>query len=148
MNAESLIQVSWFYLAENEKNKKNWFLYEFALKYFDYLKASRNESVAKWVASQSEEQLAEYCAYFAKRMRNNTARHHYRDLGGDIADDEYNRDYCHFNTQADNEALAEVAEAAWLDLLDSCSTCPTNCLNEGLMPCTMFDKMENGGKPW
>ena len=148
MKAEELIQPSWFYLDDCEKNKKNWFLYEFSLKYFDYLKMSRNKAVVKWVAGQNEEELAEYCAYFAKRMRNNTKRHHYRHLGGDIADDEYNRDYCHFNTQFENEVLAKVAESAWLDLLDSCSICPTNCLNEELMPCYMFDKMESGGKPW
>jgi hypothetical protein len=148
MKAESLIQPSWFYLAEEEKNKKHWFLYEFSLKYFDYLRESRIKIVKKWVARHSEKELAEYCAYFAKRMRNNMTRHLYRDLGGDIADDEYNRDYCHHSTKFENELLTKVAEAAWLDLLDSCSTCPTNCINDQYKFCTMFDKMESRGKPW
>jgi len=144
MEAQSLIQASWFYLAENEKCKLNWFLYKFAIKLFDYLKANSNKTVMKFVSQQSDEELAEYCAYFAKRMRNNTQRHHYRDIGADIADDEYNRDYCHYNTQAENEILAKVAEAAWLDLLVYCSFCPSGCLNEGSISCNYFDDMGNG----
>ena len=148
MNAESLIKTSWFYVVENQKNHINWFLYEFSLKYFDFLKESRDKTIIRWVARHSEEQLAEYCAYFAKRMRNNTYRHLHRDLGGDIADEEYNFDYCHYNTQLENEALVKVAEAAWLDLLDSCSICSTDCLNNKTIYCNYFDNMERGGYPW
>ena len=145
MSVESPVKASWFYLDDDHKTKFNWFLYEYACKLFEYTKDSRKKLVVKWKSQRNDEQIAEFCAYFAKRMRNNISRHLYRDLGGDIVDEEYIHDYCHTNTRRDTDALLEICEAAWLDLLESCAVCPVRCLDEQLFRCEFFDRMERGG---
>jgi hypothetical protein len=146
MIVETLIKASWFYTCENEKNKMNWLLYEYACKLYEHIDECQNKTIAKWRAQRSNERIAEFCAYFAKRMRQNI---HSRDADVSpddaITADEFIRDYWHANTRRETEALADVGEAAWLELLKSCSACPTGCLNAMSERCDIFDRMEQGG---
>jgi len=145
MSTEHLIKSTWFYRVEVEKCKLNWFLFEYACKLFDCIKESRDKTLEKWRAKRSDGQLAEFCAYFAKRMRGNVYRHLYKDQGGDIVDEVYIFDYCHANKQRETDALLKICEAAWLDHLDVCSVCPVACLNGMTLPSEFFDRMERGG---
>ena len=146
MSAEPPIKASWFYVSADEKTKMNWFLFEYACKLYDHIGESRKKTVMKWKARRSDECIAEFCAYFAKRMRRNICSGPVGDLGEDIATaDEFIRDYCHSNTRRETEALADIGEAAWLELIQSCFVCPTGCLNGMDERCEIFDRMERGG---
>ena len=145
MSAEHLIKAAWFYREEVEKNRLNWFLFEYACKLYEYINESRNKTVAKWRSKRSGEQLADFCAYFAKRMRNNVHRHLYRDQGGDIVDEVYIFDYCHANKQRETDEVLKVCEAAWLDHLEVCAVCPVDCLNEMTLPSEFFNRVGRSG---
>ena len=69
MKADSLIQASWFYRDDSQKTMINWFLYEYALKFYDHLADSKAKALALWKARITDERMAEFCAYFSKRMR-------------------------------------------------------------------------------
>jgi hypothetical protein len=145
MGADHLIKTAWFYREEVEKNRLNWFLFEYACKLYEYVNESRNKTVAKWRLKRSGEQLADFCAYFAKRMRSNVHRHLYKGQDGHIVDEVYIFDYCHTNKQRETDAILKVCEAAWLDHLKVCSVCPVACLDEMTLPSEFFDRIERGG---
>lgn len=146
MSAETPIKASWFCMCGNEKTKMNWFLFEYACKVYDHIGESRKKTVRKWKARWSDERIAEFCAYFAKRMRQNIYSEPVSNPEEDITTaDEFIRDYCHSNTRRETEDLVDVCEAAWLELIRSCSVCPTRCLSEMNGYCELFDRMERGG---
>ena len=99
-----------------------------------------------WKARWTDERVAEFCAYFTKRMRRNV---HSEPVGNPeehiITSDEFICDYCHSNTNRETEALVDISEAAWLELTRSCLVCPTGCLNDMRGYCELFDRMERGG---
>ena len=146
MAVEPPIKASWFYVDESEKIKKNWFLYEYACKIYDHIKATQNIVLRKWKSQQSNKQTAEFCAYYAKRMRRNmysspvNVPEEYI-----ITADEIIQDYCHGITGFEIDAIADIGEVAWLELIDSCNACSVNCLNEMHVKCEFFDRMERGG---
>jgi uncharacterized Fe-S radical SAM superfamily protein PflX len=137
-----IIKSSWFCVYD-DRIKFNWFSYEYALKLYDYVKESKR--LKKWGSVKTDIEIANYCAYFAKRMKQAVADK----LSGvtDIVelDEEYIADYWHTNTQRENKVLNEVAGEAWDRLLSVCETCPTRCLSERFLPCELFDRMERGG---
>jgi len=145
MDTDSLIPTSWFYMEENEKNKLNWFLYEYACTLFVYIKNSRKKVLRKWKSGLNDEQLAVFCAYFSKRMRQSVFRRLAGDTEEAVAMDDYLCDYFHTNTYAENDAIMDIAGGAWNSLMDTCIACPTRCLSERFMRCELFDRMERGG---
>jgi hypothetical protein len=145
MKVDSLIQASWFYLYESEKNKRNWFVYELACKLYEHIGHSRDETLINWRIQRSDTQTAWFCAYYAKRAGHNIIG--YADDDGDDITTEYGyiRDYCHANTVAENAALLEACLTAHAELLESCVVCPVRCLEEMHDRCGFFDRMERGG---
>jgi len=131
-------------MGENDKIKLNWFLYEFACSMFEHIQDSRNKTLVKWKSRRSEEQVAEFCAYYSKRMRQSI----FDRLSGKTeqteADDAYVSDYCHTNTQKENDAIINTAADAWEELLGACSVCPTRCISERFRRCELFDRTERG----
>ena len=145
MKSEKFIPSSWFYKDESEKIKMNWFLYEYACKLFDNIKASNNIALTKWKSQRSNKQLAEFCAYLAKRTKRNIHDRPVKNLEEDIITiDEFINDYCHNNIEFEDDAIADICEATWIELLESCSICPTNCIREMRARCELFDRMERG----
>ena len=145
MKAESLIPASWFYMNETQKVKLNWFFYEYALKLFDHIEAGHKGALMRWKSRRSDEQIAEFCAYYSKRMKAGVLDQTGRNADELAVYDEYISDYCHGNKRSENKAISEVAVAAWKDLLDSCSVCSCQCLRDRFMYCEFFDRMERGG---
>jgi hypothetical protein len=145
MKTEKLIPASWFYNDESQKIKMNWFLYEYALKIYDLIKASPDKRLTKWKSQRSNKQLAEFCAYLAKRTKRNI---HSKPVSNPdeeiITIDEFIWDYCHSNTEFEDDAIADITETAWLELLESCRVCPTRCISEMNAKCELFDRMERG----
>ena len=145
MKAESLIPPSWFYLDEGGKNKLNWLLYEYALVLFDHAMGSRKKELVKWKSRLSEEQVAEFCAHYAKRMKH-SIRARQEGLEANVKMPEYFvSDYWHANTRRENRAIMEVAHAAWTEKLQICTACMGGCIYEGDMWCEFFDRVEHGG---
>jgi hypothetical protein len=145
VKSESLIPASWFYIDESEKTKLNWFAYELACNIFEHIDDSHKKNLRQWKAQRSDKQIAEFCAYLAKRSRYSI----YDMLEGVVdlgeAGEKYIRDYCHANTRLQNAALVEACINAWVATLEICANCPTGCLDEADMRCEMFDRMERGG---
>lgn len=145
MKADELIPATWFCAEENEKSKMNWLLYEYALKLHDHIESSRDKQITGWRATLGDERLAEFCAYFSKRLRKSL-----RDRNAGVTrtiefSDRFVRDYCHGNSHAVNDIILEAALEAWESLLECCAVCPNRCLAEPDCHCDIFDRMERGG---
>jgi len=137
------IKSSWFYIHESEKTKLAWFLYEYACTLYMHMKSSRSEVLQHWKSKRSNKQLAEFCAYFSKRMKQSI----YDILDGlpvvTVGNEDYVFDLCHTNTPAEIGAILEVAGSSWDELLAVCEICPTRCISERDEYCTMFDRMDS-----
>ena len=141
MGPELQVKSFWFYRSESGKSKFNWFCYEYACSLFEHIKDSRKKALVKWRSQRSDEQIAEFCAYFSKRMRQSI---NYQLAGATKEtefDDAYVTDYCHTNTQREDEAIIEAACDAWEELLGTCSICPCRCISERYAQCGFFDRM-------
>jgi hypothetical protein len=145
MKSEELIHASWFYTKDYEKIKLNWFIYELALMHFDHIEACQENAFKKWKTQRTDKQIAEFCAYFAKRMKPSWIDY----LDGKTEIDEvrlcYISDYCHWNTKGETDIILQINGIATADLLATCKVCPCGCLSEPYMPCEFFDRMERGG---
>ena len=139
------VQSSWFYMNASEKIKFNWFCYEYACVLFDQIKKSKNKVLRKWAGNRSEEYLAEFCAYFSKRMKKSVLDQLSGLTEETEGDEEYICDYCHTNTHRENIAILDVAGEAWEELLSVCVTCPNRCISERRERCRFFERMERGG---
>jgi uncharacterized Fe-S radical SAM superfamily protein PflX len=143
MNIEPPIKASWFYVFKSEKIKFNWFCYEYACTFYEYI--MKSEKLKKWRSRRSELQIAEFCAYFAKRMKQAVLDKLAGLTDATTSDEEYIADYCHENSHSQNALIMDVAGEAWEQLLSSCVTCPTRCISERYEKCELFDRMERGG---
>ena len=136
------IKSNWFYIHESEKVKLNWFLYEFACTLYVHIRGDKSEDLQRWKAKRSNKQLAEFCAYFSKRMRQSI----YDRLEGrtvvTVGNEDYVFDYCHTNEPVETGAILDVVESAWDELLSICEICPARCISEREEYCTFFDRME------
>jgi len=136
------IRTTWFYIHGSEKTKLNWFLYEYACTLYVHMRGSKCEVLQRWKSKRSNKQLAEFCAYFSKRMKQSI----YDRLDGltvaTVGNEDYIFDLCHTNTAAENGAILDVVESSWDELLAVCEICPTRCISERDEYCTMFDRMD------
>ena len=134
------IKASWFYWDDSEKTKFNWFLYEYACTLYDHIRRSKNETLNRRRAKRSNKQVAEFCAYFSKRMRQSVLDSIARHAKETIGDEEYICDYCHTNTLDENGAILETAVSAWSELLEICVICPERCITERDNRSMFFDR--------
>jgi hypothetical protein len=135
------IKASWFYLNDCEKVKINWFLYEFACMLYLGLKRSTGGYINKWKSKRSNKQLAEFCAYLSKRMKQDIFKRLDGFTSGVMAYEDHIFEYCHTNTPEENRAVFEVVESVWKEMLMICQLCPTGCLDEYAGRCYLFDEM-------
>lgn len=140
---DDIIMASWFYTHEFEKIKFNWFCFEYALKLYDCVKESKK--LAKWKHGKSDMEIANFCAYYSKRMKKSVEDRLANRTDATEGDEEYVSDYYHTNTSRQNISIIAVAGEAWEQLLSVCVTCPTRCLSERFFRCEFFDRMERGG---
>jgi len=138
----SPIQSSWFYMYDIEKCKFNWFLYEYACTLYDHIKRSGNETLSRWRSKRTNKQLAWYCGYFSKRMRQDV----FAQLDGRTetiyVNEDFVFDYCHDDTAEEILALLEAARSSWDELLEICEICPERCISEREEPSMFFDRTD------
>lgn len=120
------IQMEWFYYVHYEKSKLNWFLFETALEYYDFIKSEPELSTYR--KKYTDEQIGQYCTYYSRRMKQSVLKHlrgrtksivHHGDDIGDF--------YPH-HTYEMNMKLQKVALKAWDAILPQCRICPQGCL--------------------
>jgi uncharacterized Fe-S radical SAM superfamily protein PflX len=128
MKLDPPIKAEWFYTDENEKTKINWFCFEYALEFYTFI--MKSEALRKYRARYSSAEIAAFCAYFAKQMKQSVYDRLARITEAVIIDEEYIAAYYPKNTQRQNKVFIDVAGKAWDNLLSVCVTCPTRCISE------------------
>jgi len=135
------LKMEWFLEGANAKIKLNWFLYEVAMEYYAHI--MRCKALGRYRKQNSEEEIAQYCAYYAKRMKKSVLDRLAGMTDATEIDEEYISDYYPKNSAKQNGLLLETACAAWDSLLSVCETCPTRCLSEKDRICELFDLYED-----
>ena len=141
---ECPVKPEWFSKPYDEKIRMSWFHYEYACRLYDQIESSQNNTVRRWSKRHGNEQIAEFSAYFSKRMQpcmHDIVEGHTTVLSCKVG---YVRDYCHDNSKQENSELTALAQQAMSELLDECNDCPEQCLSEPGAYCDHFDK--NGMK--
>jgi uncharacterized Fe-S radical SAM superfamily protein PflX len=142
MKLDPPIKAEWFYKDESEKTKINWFCFEYALEFYTFI--MKSEALRKYRARNSSEEIAAFCAYFAKRMKKSVYDQLAKITPEVIIDEEYIADYYPKNTQCQNIVFIYVAGEAWDNLLSVCEVCPTRCISEREKRSEFFDRYEKG----
>ncbi len=137
------IKAEWFYTDESEQTKINWFCFEYALEFYTFI--IKSQALRKYCKRNSNDEIAAFCAYFAKRMKKSV----YDQLGPitpvTIIDEEYIADYYPKNTQRQNMVFIDAAGEAWDNLLSICEACPSRCISEREKRSEFFDSYKKSG---
>jgi hypothetical protein len=141
MDTQTTIRPEWFYRFNAEKIKLNWFLYEVALEYQSHIK--KNKALTKFREELGEKAVADFCAYFAKRMKESVLDQLDGVTAETILYEEYFSDYFHGMDGKLKKLLNQTAEEAWDSHLSVCETCPSRCLSEKELPSPFFDKYKD-----
>jgi len=131
------IRVEWFYYIEGNKSKLNWFLHEFALGYYDAIISS--PELADYRSRYGEQQIAQYCSYFARRLKESLLNELRRRTKSVIFYERYISDfYPHHDGQL-NLALNRIAMGAFEALQSKCDGCTQRCLFDYMAISSYFD---------
>jgi len=135
---DDLIRPTSFYSVEHEKTKLNWFCYELALNFEHTITSELEKKLRR--RGIFEEHIADFSIYFAKKMKGIILQK----LSGEIEKVYFSYDLVelYFPTLNDrlvNKILDAVAKA-WDEQLSICEICPTRCISEKDVYCTMFDE--------
>jgi hypothetical protein len=122
------IRIEWFYDLEGHKTKLNWFLFETALEYYDRIRT--NQLLAPYREQHSEEQIAQFCTYYARRMKESLLKRLQGKRKHIIMYQEYINDFYPHHPNKLNSILSDVAKNAWSHMLSECKNCPQQCLND------------------
>jgi len=134
------IEPKWFYQSVNEKIKFAWFLYEYACAYYNQITGSRKKHVDRWVKRHTDIQIADFCAYYSKRVQDSLGEFVLGHTNDVMCDAQYIQVYWHRNSKQFNFELAFLAQAAMVELLEICNVCPVQCLNDPSGYCEFFDR--------
>jgi hypothetical protein len=135
------MQMEWFHNIEGNKTKLNWFLMETALEHYDRI--MENEILASYRKLYTKEQIAIFCTYFARRMKESlmdSLRGRRKNI---ITRYEYIRDYYPNHDNDTNDLLQAAANEAWEHMLKACEHCPQQCLDDYKSRCMEFDLYGN-----
>jgi hypothetical protein len=131
------IKTEWFFEGKNTKTKLNWFLYEMALEYHTFI--MRNQSLEQYRKNYKEQEVAQFCADFAKQLKKSILEKLSGMVDAVVIDEEYIASHFPKNSAKQNQILVETAFAAWDSLLSICVTCPIRCISEKEQYCELFD---------
>jgi len=134
------IYPKWFYQSEIERIKFAWFLYEYACAYYNQISESRNKQVVRWFKEHTELQIADFCAYFSKRVQESLGEFILGRTNDILCDVGYIQVYWHRNNNRLNAELAFIAQQAMVDLLEICRNCSVQCLDDPSGYCEFFER--------
>ena len=136
---DDLIRPTSFYSAEHEKTKLNWFCYELALNFELDIKHKLGKRLKRY--GIYEEQIADFSVYLAKKMKGIILQK----LSGEIEKVYFSYDMVesYFPRRMSDrmvDKMLDAIEKAWDEQLSVCEICPTRCVTEKDIYCTMFDE--------
>jgi len=136
MNATP-IQMEWFHNLEGDRTKLNWFLLELAMEYYDSIRTS--PELKEYREQYDENQIAQYCAYYARRMKKSMLNG-FRGLRKTyIFYEEYATDFYPHHESYLNNALTRIAMDAFEALRSVCGACQQRCMDDYMSRSIMFD---------
>ena len=134
------IRMEWFYYIEGNRSKLNWFLFSFAAEY--YGAAINSSEMADYRSRYGERYIAQYCAYFARRLKESLLS----DLRGRtksvIFHERFIGDFFPHHSSDLNHALNLQAMASFEALQTRCDGCPQRCLTDYKAVSAFFDGYE------
>lgn len=139
-----LIKPTSFYSAEHEKTKLNWFCYEIALSFEFEIQRKLGEKLKRYKIYEKD--IADFSIYLAKLMKGIVLQQ----LSGEIETVYYSYEmvesyFPRLSGRMVDKMLDAIAKA-WDEQLSVCGICPTRCLSEKGVYCTMFDEGPYGDK--
>ena len=134
-----------FYKDKGDKNKQNWFLYEYSNILFS--KIEECHELASYRKKHSENDISAFCVYYSKRLRQSIYNAQTKVTKGVTINARYIYEFYPKNTYAQTQKLMEAAGSAWEEHLQTCSVCPNQCLTDGFERTDMFDNLEKTGWP-
>jgi len=133
-----MIKPTSFYYSQSEKIKLNWFCYELSMGIYDEIKESLGKRLEKYKID--DKAIAEFSIYISKKMKEIILQQ----LSGKIETVYFSYEmvesyFPNFSDKLVDEML-DAFSNAWDELLGVCVTCPTRCISEQDVYCTMFDE--------
>lgn len=122
------LQMEWFYNLCGYKTKINWFLMEIALEYYSRIRDSR--LLAAYRAQYDEKQVAQFCAYYARRLKESVLRYVRGQRKNVILYREYIEDFYPHHSELQNKLLGKVAKESFDHMASACEHCPQQCLRD------------------
>ena len=135
------IRMEWFYHLYDDNTKFDWYLLEFALEY--YGRIIDNPELSSYRERYSEEQIAQYCAYYARRLKESLLKYirgqrktviFYREYAGDF--------YPHHDDDL-TAVLSNTARESFDNMWPECRACPQQCLWEHEDRSPLFDEYQD-----
>ena len=139
------VAASNFYKDNGDKNKQNWFLYEYSNIMFS--KIGERPGLAAYRKRHGKDDISAFCVYFSKRLRQSIYKVDKKQASRVAIDARYIYGFYPGNTRAQTQRLLEAASEAWDEQIMACSGCPNQCLADGFERTDMFDNLEKTGWP-
>ncbi|NLB56453.1 MAG: hypothetical protein GX811_11970 [Lentisphaerae bacterium] len=134
-----------FYQDDADKIKLNWFCYEYAN--ILYWEIERSDKLAGYRAKNKPDRIADFCLYYAKRMKKSVYNSSAGKTKGVQVSDQYIYEYKPDCPGKLARALLEAAEAALDEMNLVCSVCGNRSLSEWFALTPMFDNLAKNGWP-
>jgi len=135
------IQMEWFSSLEGGKTKLNWFLLELSMEYYEAIR--RSPALEGYRKEYGEKHIAQYCAYYARRIKKSLLNGIRGRTKSFIFYEEYISDfYPHHGGQL-NGALNALAMEAFESLRSGCDGCPQRCLSDYRAISRFFDEYKD-----
>jgi len=133
----SMIKPTSFYSNDIEKTKLNWFCYELSMGIYDEIRGNRGKQLKKYKIDDMA--LAEFSIYISNVMKGIVLQK----LSGEIETVYFSYEmvesyFPHIGDKLVSKMVDAIAKA-WDQQLSLCEICPTRCISEKDVYCTMFD---------
>lgn len=137
----SPIRMEWFYDLHGENTKLNWFLLEIALEYYDRIMG--NPELASYRERYDEDRVAQYCAYYARRLKDSLLKYIRGQRKNVIFYREYAGDYYPQHDDRLAAVLSRTARESFDHMWPGCRACPQQCLRKYEDKSPLFDEYKD-----
>jgi hypothetical protein len=133
--------MEWFYDVHGyEKTKLNWYMLELALEYYDRI--MDKPELASYREQYDEDQIAQYCAYYARRLKESLLKYIRGQRKNVIFYREYAGDFYPHHDAGLTATLSRTARESFDNMWPGCRACPQQCLWEHEDKSPLFDEYQ------
>ena len=125
-------------LQKREEYKLNWFIYEYACELYEQI--YKADSLKTYRKKHSEDEVARFCAYLARRLRSAVVDMHTGKTKEIALSDSMIFDYYLDNTANLTNRLLKAAELAWNVKQEGCALCPNRCIDNPFNYTSMLEE--------